>query len=412
MPRRRTSPLVLSALLTAALVACNSDNGLLPAPPTDDLPTLAVELLDLDYTFNQPVGITHAGDGSGRLFVIERPGTIRVIEEDEVALQPFLDLTGIVRSTGSEQGLLGLAFPPGYSDVDGHFYVHYTTIAGNGFAAGDSIVSRIPVSNGIADPSGEEILLHVPQPLANHNGGQLAFGPDGFLYIAIGDGGGGGDPDGNGQNLNTLLGKLLRLDVEGGAPDYDIPADNPFAGPQNGLNEIWAYGLRNPWRFSFDRATGDLYIADVGQGRYEEINFQPAASPGGENYGWDTMEGRHCFTPMTGCDPTGLTLPVAEYPISGTADCAVTGGYVYRGDDHPALQGVYLYGDFCSGRIRGFRVPPDGEVEPAVLAESGLRISSLGEDEAGEVYLADYAGAVYTGSYPRPESKPPVKSLR
>lgn len=156
MPRRRTSPLVLSALLTAALVACNSDNGLLPAPPTNDLPTLAVELLDLDYTFNQPVGITHAGDGSGRLFVIERPGTIRVIEEDEVALQPFLDLTGIVRSTGSEQGLLGLAFPPGYSDVDGHFYVHYTTIAGNGFAAGDSIVSRIPVSNGIADPSGEE----------------------------------------------------------------------------------------------------------------------------------------------------------------------------------------------------------------------------------------------------------------
>ncbi len=403
MQRRHASPLVLPALLVAALMtgACDryDGNGLVPAPPNGELPALAVVARDLDFTFTQPVGIVHAGDGSGRLFVVEQSGTVRVIDDGEVLVQPFVDLTGLVLSNASERGLLGLAFPPDYSDIDGHFYVHYTTVAGDGFNAGDSIISRIPVVDGIADPSAETIVLHVPQPaqFTNHNGGQIAFGPDGYLYIALGDGGGGGDPDGNGQNLNTLLGKLLRIDVEGGAVPYGIPPDNPFAGPQTGRDEIWAYGLRNPWRFSFDRETGDLYIADVGQNRYEEINFQPAASGGGENYGWNIMEGMHCFPPaVTDCDRTGLTLPVAEYPISGTSDCAVTGGYVYRGDDYPDLRGVYLYGDYCSGRIHGFHVRPDGAVEPALLLDSGLRISSFGEDGAGRLYVTDYLqGRIY-----------------
>jgi glucose/arabinose dehydrogenase len=387
--------LLLSALL---LSACDRYDGagLLPPPADDTLPSLALTELDLAFTFTQPVDIAHAGDGSGRLFVVERAGVVWSVAANEVSTPAFLDISGRVQSTGgSERGLLGIAFPPGFDD-DGHFYVHYTSQPGFAFgidiAAGDTIVSRIHIDGGIADPDREELVLHVPQPSNNHNGGQIAFGPDGYLYIALGDGGGSGDPDGNGQDPGTLLGALLRIDVEAGIAPYRIPDDNPFTGDAGARDEIWAYGLRNPWRFSFDRQTGDLYIADVGQDRYEEINFQPAASGGGENYGWNIMEGLHCFSPPDGCDQTSLTLPVADYPISGTADCAVTGGHVYRGGEHPDLQGVYLYGDFCSGRIRGFRVDPAGDVEPGLLLDSGLRISTFGEDEAGNLYVADYLG--------------------
>ncbi len=378
---------LLSVLLSAA--CDNYDGNALTPPPDGSIPAIALSRLDLDFDFVQPVQITHAGDGSNRLFLVERAGLVREIEDGEVRSTPFLDLTGLVLANTPERGLLSIAFPPGYTN-DGHFYVHYTTVAGDGFNAGDSIVSRIPVTSGLADPQGEQILLHVPQPQPNHNGGQLAFGPDGYLYIALGDGGGSGDPDGNAQNLTNLLGALLRIDAEGGGVSYAIPSSNPFAGPQSGRDEIWAYGLRNPWRFSFDRLTGDLYIGDVGQSRYEEINFQPATSNGGENYGWNGMEGTHCFPAnVSSCSQAGLALPVAEYDHD-TGDCSVTAGFVYRGSAYPALQGVYVYGDFCSGRIRGFRVNPTGNVDDQLLLDTSHAISTFGEDEAGELYLADY----------------------
>jgi glucose/arabinose dehydrogenase len=262
--------------------------------------------------------------------------------------------------------------------------------------SGDTVVARFHLAGAgagaQADPASEETLLRVDQPFANHNGGQLAFGPDGLLYIGLGDGGSGGDPQGYGQALTTLLGKILRLNVEddpGGAP-YLVPPDNPWVGESGRRSEIWAYGLRNPWRFSFDRLTGDLYIADVGQDRYEEIDFQPAASAGGENYGWNLMEGTRCY-PETAqdCDRTGLTLPVAVYDHD-TGGCAVTGGFVYRGTVFPALRGIYIYGDFCTGRIWGLS-RSKAQWSSALLLETGFAIAAFGEDEDGELYAADYA---------------------
>ena len=243
------------------------------------------------------------------------------------------------------------------------------------------------------DPGSEQIILRVEQPAANHNGGQIQFGPDGYLYIGTGDGGQAGDPWGNAQNPGALLGKMLRIDVMG-ADAYEIPSDNPLLDQPGAHPEIWATGTRNPWRFSFDRATGDLYIADVGQNLYEEVNFQPAASRGGENYGWDVMEGNHCFEPATGCDVEGLVLPVAEYdPGLG---CSITGGYVYRGSRYPDMAGVYFYGDFCSGNIWGLRQDEAGDWETALLLETDLSISTFGEDAEGELYVASYNdGIVY-----------------
>jgi len=238
----------------------------------------------------------------------------------------------------------------------------------------------------VADPASIRQLLTIVQPFANHNGGQLVFGPDALLYIGMGDGGSGGDPFGNSQSLNTLLGKILRLDVLSGAATYAIPAGNPFG------NEIWAYGVRNPWRFSFDRTTGDFYLGDVGQDTVEEVDFQPAGSGAGANYGWNLMEGTHCYGSPT-CSSAGLVLPVAEY-LHGSGDCAVTGGYVYRGS-LAALRGIYLYGDYCSGRIWGLR--RNGAVwENQLLADTPYSISTFGEDEAGEVYVADHtSGNIY-----------------
>jgi hypothetical protein len=340
----------------------------------------------------QVVAISHAGDGSGRLFFVQQTGRILVFRNGSVLPTPFLDVRALVLAAG-EQGLLGLAFDPSYS-TNRRFFVHYNN------TAGQSVLARYQVSAGnpdVADPSSAQILLTVDQPFANHKGGQLAFGPDGYLYMSLGDGGSGGDPGNRAQNLGTLLGKILRLDVSGNGP-YAIPASNPFAATAGARGEIWAYGLRNPWRFSFDRATGDMFIGDVGQNAWEEIDFEPAGS-GGRNYGWRLMEGNHCFNPPTGCDTGSLTRPILEYPHSG-ADCSVTGGYRYRGSDHADLAGMYLYADFCSGRLWG-GVESGGGWTARELMDSPLNISTFGEDQRGELYLAHYndAGAFRAGVY-------------
>jgi glucose/arabinose dehydrogenase len=350
-----------------------------------------------------PVHITHAGDGSGRLFIVEQPGRIRIVKNGVLLAAPFLDIsnTGANRVLfGGEQGLLSVAFPPQFNGK-GYFYVYYTNLNG------DNVAARyfLTADPDRADPGSEVLLRTFSHPtFQNHNGGQLAFGPDGFLYIGTGDGGSGGDPNNNGQSPNTFLGKILRIDVESvmdpRVDTYVIPPDNPFVGAPGFLPEIWALGLRNPFRFSFDRLTGDLYIGDVGQNLFEEVDFQPAASPGGENYGWNIMEGLHCFNtlnfsvPLPTCNQTGLTLPVVEYNHT-QGDCSVTGGFVYRGNLHPQVQGIYFYGDFCTGRIWGLK--RNGTVwQNNLLLDAPLGISSFGEDEAGELYLTDYAaGDIY-----------------
>jgi len=332
-----------------------------------------------------PVGIANAGDGSGRLFVPEKVGRIRLVRAGALIAEPFLDITDRVGSSNNEQGLLGLAFHPEYAQR-GTFFVNYTN------RQGSTVVSRFSVTGNPdrADPASEMILLTLEQPASNHNGGHLAFGPDGALYIGTGDGGASGDRFGNGQNGQTLLGAMLRLDVDGGEP-YAIPADNPFVGNPAVRDEIWAIGLRNPWRYSFDRLTGDLYTADVGQNMYEEINFQSAGDAGGHNYGWPIMEGFHCFPADQTCDMEGLTQPVREYDHG--QGCSVTGGYVYRGQAYSFLNGVYLFGDYCSGRIWGMaRTGTTGDWQVSQLAQASVRISSFGEDEAGELYLVDMAG--------------------
>jgi glucose/arabinose dehydrogenase len=332
-----------------------------------------------------PVGVTNAGDGSGRLFILEQAGVIRIFQNGNLLPAPFLDIHTRVRS-GGERGLLGLAFHPDYSQ-NGFFYVNYTNLQG------DTVIARFQVSANDpnrADPASEKRLIFVQQPFANHNGGEVTFGPDGYLYLGLGDGGSQGDPNNHGQSLNTLLGKILRIDVNHGDP-YAIPPDNPFQG--KGKAEIWAYGLRNPWRFSFDRLTGDLYIGDVGQNLWEEIDFLPAGSPGGTNFGWNYMEGFHPFGDRT--PPQGLTLtpPVAEY--SHEFGCAVTSGYVYRGKQLPEWQGVYLFGDYCSGIVWGLLRTADGTWQQKQLYQNVARISSFGEDEAGEIYLTDLTGNLF-----------------
>jgi glucose/arabinose dehydrogenase len=334
-----------------------------------------------------PIGLENAMDGSGRLFAIEQPGVIRIIQDGSLLPSPFLDIRDRVGSSGSEQGLLGLAFHPAYVE-NGYFFVNYTD------RNGDTVIARYRASAdpSIADPASEIRLLQIPQPFANHNGGDMVFGPDSYLYISLGDGGSGGDPRNNGQSPDTLLGALLRIEV-GEAESYSIPQDNPFANG-GGRPEIWAYGLRNPWRISFDRQTGDLYIADVGQNSWEEVNFQPSNSPGGENYGWNIMEGLHCYQ-STSCDQSGLTLPVVEYALHVEGDCAVTGGYVYRGTSLPDWQGIYIYGDYCSGRVWGLFQNQTGEWENGLLFETGARITTFGQDESGEIYLVNHRGSVY-----------------
>ena len=349
----------------------------------------AVELVPFTQLDGQITYLTHAGDGSGRVFLVEKTGRIWVVTADgAIRRTPFLDIRDIVDSAASERGLLSVAFDPDFAE-NGEFYVNFTSKAGDG----DTVVARYRAADlQEADPATGVEILRIDQPAANHNGGQLQFGPDGYLYIGTGDGGSAGDPWDNAENLGVLLGKMLRIKVSGEAT-YAIPPDNPFLGREDVRMEIWAYGLRNPWRFSFDRATGDLYIADVGQNKWEEVDFQPADSAGGEHYGWNTMEGNHCYDPPEGCDTSGKVPPVWEYPHP--EGCSITGGYVYRGRAYPQLAGLYFYGDFCSGVIYALRQNQEGGWESQPVLESGLNIASFGEDEAGELYVLDLNGAVY-----------------
>ena len=340
--------------------------------------TVATDLSD-------PVSITHAGDS--RLFITLQIGQVVIHDGTGRLPTPFLDIRSLV-SAGNERGLLSVAFHPRYQE-NGFFYVNYTN------TQGDTVIARYSVSASDpnrADPASARQLLFIDQPFANHNGGQLQFGPDGYLYIGMGDGGAGGDPGNRAQNLTDLLGKMLRIDVNGNP--YSIPPSNPFVQNTAARPEIWSSGLRNPWRFSFDRHTGDLWIADVGQGSLEEIDFQSRWSIGGENYGWRIMEGTRCFSPTVNCPRTNLVLPVIEYGHTNGA-CSVTGGYVYRGTRSPRLFGQYIYGDYCNGVIWAATREPDGRVTSRQLIDTTFNISTFGEDFNGEIYVADHGGVVY-----------------
>lgn len=331
---------------------------------------------------SQPLYITHSGDSNGRLFVVEQTGKIKVIRKGVMQSTPFLNLSSKI-STGSERGLLGLAFHPDYK-TNGKFYVDYTDKTG---ATVIAQYIRSSSNASIANPTGK-LVLRIPQPYANHNGGMLAFGPDRYLYVGMGDGGSGGDPGNRAQNRNLLLGKILRINIDT-KKAYTIPPTNPYVG-RAGNDLVWAYGVRNPWRFSFDRLTNDLWIGDVGQERYEEIDRSKAPDAGkGVNYGWRQLEGNHCYNPSTGCNSTGKTKPLAVYGHS--VGCAVTGGYVYRGTTYPDLAGVYIFGDYCSGRIWGVDAAGANAQEPLLLNDTPFLISSFGEDQAGNVYVINQA---------------------
>ena len=327
---------------------------------------------------SKPLFLTHAGDGSGRLFVVEQNGRILIVANGRLLPTPFLDIQFRL-STGGERGLLGLTFHPNYKD-NGRYFLNYTRKKD-----GATVVAQYQVSaNPNRSKTHEDILLVISQPYGNHNGGMIAFGPDGYLYIGTGDGGSGGDPGNRGQDLSKLLGKILRIDVDHDSP-YIAPSDNPFS-DSNGRPEIFAYGFRNPWRFSFDRKTGEFWTGDVGQNSWEEINL---VKPG-DNHGWRLMEGTHCYKPSKGCQQShNLTLPVTEYANSG-GRCAVMGGYVYRGRAVPLLGGTYLFADYCSGEIFGFK---DGVQR--LLLYTDLQISSFGEDEVGELYVLGHRGSIH-----------------
>jgi glucose/arabinose dehydrogenase len=372
---RRTLGLIVFLL---AAIAANADE---------------ITLTPVVTGLNQPTTIANAGDL--RLFITLQPGRIVVLQGGAKSIDatPFLDISSLVTCC-DERGLLGLAFHPRYHE-NGFFYVDYTNTSGNTVIARYSVSANDPAR---ADPASAKILLTIAQPFANHKGGELQFGPDGYLYIGMGDGGSGGDPGNRAQNLTELLGKILRIDVDNGSP-YGIPPSNPFVHTNAARGEIWAYGLRNPWRFSFDRATGDLWIADVGQDLWEEVDFQPATSIGGENYGWRRMEGTHCFNPPTNCRDSTMTLPVVEYDHGG-GRCSIIGGYRYRGTRSPKLQGTYLYADWCSGTIWGLNGPA---ASPRVIAQANLGITTFGEDVNGELFLAENKnGGLFAISEPDP----------
>ncbi len=378
MTRRLLALFVLAACADPS--GGREDGGPSPGPGTAEL-----RLREVVRGLESPVFLTSPA-GDPRLFVVEQPGRIRVVRDGLLLPTPFLDLTARV-GAGGERGLLSVAFHPAFAS-NGLLFVDFTD------REGSTRIERYRVGPdpSRADPASAKLVLLVEQPASNHNGGLIAFGPDGKLYVGMGDGGGGGDPRGNGQDPATLLGAMLRIDVDAGDP-YAIPADNPFAGGTGGRGEIWATGLRNPWRFSFDREGGNLYVADVGQGAWEEVDVVNA-SDGGLNFGWNRMEGSHCYPAGSSCDRSGLVLPALEY--SHSEGCSVTGGYVYRGSAIPGLRGHYFYADYCSGWIRSFRFA-DGSVADRRewdLGDVG-RVSSFGEDAAGELYVISHGGAVY-----------------
>lgn len=409
--KTRTMGVILVLSLSLLLMACSGNGSLSAASPTQS-PSAATQTNPTEsptqpqppppltrlrlarafpaLSFERMTGLYEPPEGTARLFVLEQPGRVFGFENRQDVRQAdlVLDITDRVNSSGTEEGLLGLAFAPDFAST-GHFYLNYTAANPR-----RTVVSRFTTTQparGVADRSSEIKVLEVLQPFANHNGGQIVFGPEGYLYIGMGDGGSAGDPLRNGQNLGVLLGKLLRIDVSEARPgrSYRIPPDNPFVGQEaEGVREeIWAYGLRNPWRFSFDPATGDLWLADVGQNTREEIDIIKR----GANYGWNRTEGSLC-QPATvmDCDKTGITLPVFEYPTSGS-NCSITGGFVYRGELLPSIMGAYVYGDYCSGRIWGLRYDGARVTEHLELVDSDLQISSFALDRSGNFYALAHA---------------------
>jgi glucose/arabinose dehydrogenase len=385
MTRGQRGISVGTLLLACFLNGCSSSNSSTPPPSGGPPPTLS--LTPVVSGLSNPIDFQAPDDGSGRFFIVEQAGRIRIFVNGALLATPFLDISSKVDFSG-EKGMLGLAFHPQFPQKN-LFYVHYDRLVG---ALQQSVIAEYQIST--SDPNlaatSERILLMVDQPpYANHKGGQIAFGPDAFLYIALGDGGSGGDPLGNGQNLQTLLAKVLRIDVDhtSAGLQYAIPPSNPFAGG-GGLPEIWAYGLRNPFRFSFERGTGRLFCGDVGQDKYEEIDILQS----GGNFGWNVMEGMHCYNPASGCNVSGLILPIAEYDHA--EGNAVIGGYVYKGSAIPSLAGAYIFSDNGSGTIWKLVEAPPGTWTPTKLLSSNRGISSLGQDVAGEIYFVDYSGSV------------------
>jgi glucose/arabinose dehydrogenase len=413
MHYRSLSPLVtVKIVMLLVVLGCNSGCGTeetgTPSTPTPSampppvVTGTALRLGPVAIGLSGPVYITHAGDA--RLFIVEQPGRIRIVQQGSLVATPFLDIVSLVRS-GGEQGLLSVAFHPAYhlpgTPGFGLFWVNYTN------TNGDTVIARYTVSSANpqqADPASALTLLLIAQPFANHNGGLNTFGPvegpagQRYLYIGMGDGGSGGDPQNNAQRDDTLLGKLLRLDpsleARPAPPFYTIPPDNPMAAAGVPLGTIWAKGLRNPWRFAFDPVGSDLYIADVGQNSWEEVNYTPAGTPGGRNYGWRRMEGQSCFNPPSNCEAPDLERPVTVYATSG-GRCAIIGGYVYRGTRLPALTGMYLYADLCSGEIFGLAQGTPGAWQSMLLLSSGLSILTFGEDLQHELYIGSGDETVY-----------------
>jgi len=380
-------------ILTLWCGGCTSGAPITPGPPPPPPPPAPgpadVRLQEVATGLDFPVLVTTPPGDMDRLFVVEKSGKIRIIRNGSVVSTPFLDVGALI-SDGGERGLLGLAFHPGYAS-NGRFAIHYTNTAGHTRV----VTYRVSTNPDLADPSSAQVILAVDQPFSNHNGGMIEFGPDGKLYIGLGDGGSGGDPFGNGQDRNTLLGKLLRLDVNANG-QASIPSDNPFVGQGGRRGEIWSYGLRNPWRFSFDRETGDLYVADVGQNSREEVDVAPQSSERGKgwNYGWDIMEGNACFE-GPGCNGLDLAHPALDY--SHNDGCSVTGGYVYRGSALPLLQGHYFYADWCQGWVRSFRWTGTAvtDLRDWATLRPGGQIPSFGQDARGELYVMTSSGRVY-----------------
>jgi glucose/arabinose dehydrogenase len=383
--------LLVCAVLLAAIAGCDSTTVSQPQPQPGGPPALALAAFVSGLA--SPIGIEAPNDGTGRLFVLEQGGRIRIIQNGALVATPFLDVSskaGFV--SGGELGLLGLAFHPSFNP-NRRFFVYYTRSVSGQIQSVFSEYAASTANANLADASSERILLVVNQPFSNHNGGQMAFGPDGFLYIGLGDGGSEGDPMGNGQNLQTMLGKILRIDVNGvPAPDkqYAIPLDNPFTQP-TGLPEIWAYGLRNPWRFSFDRGTGKLSAGDVGQDSFEEVDI---ITKGG-NFGWNKMEASHCYPPGSPCSMAGLILPIMEYAHDAAGGTAIIGGFVYHGSAISGLVGDYVFGDLSSGHVWAGVQGMSGTWSQTLVLTHTLTVSSFGQDAAGELYMLDYGnGAV------------------
>ena len=395
---RRLAGLLTAAVMLAGLLPATASAAIAPAPITGGSTAAAPTSSTIDLVkvadVNAPVLAIGAGDGSGRLFIVEKGGRIRIVKNGNLLATPFLDISSSV-SRGGEQGLLGLAFHPSF-ETNRKFYVNFTNTAGNTVIREykASSTNRDRVASGSA-----RTLLKITQPYSNHNGGMLAFGRDGYLYIGTGDGGSAGDPGNRAQSLNSLLGKMLRIDVNGrtSTKPYRVPGSNPYVG-RAGLNEIWQRGLRNPWRFSFDRSNGNLWIGDVGQNTWEEVDraVRTSSGPGKAiNWGWRVMEGRHCYQPASGCNTSGKKKPLVEYKHTD-GRCSITGGYVYRGSAIPALRGYYVYGDYCTGEVWAVASGASAPAAGIRLLDTPRAIAGFGQDDRGELYLCDLGGnAVY-----------------